>query len=169
MARSCRKPLLRHSGLRDSEWQMGNDKRSGRSLLQASLNYSMVRSTKPESARELAGKRPPKRRSFLKTSLLTAAGLVFLQWPVMAGQLAGTPGEIYPQGDVFCFTFYLTSEKDSAYALKNGATAIGPFYGDQAGALRLAERLNTKLLYKVRPQAMAGWGPTNKQFVWPSD
>jgi hypothetical protein len=148
---------------------MDSGKRPGRTLSQMFLSYAMVRSTKPESARELVGKRPPKRRSFLKTSLLTAAGLAFLQWPVMAGHLAAAPGELYPQGDVFCFTFYSTSEKDSAYALKNGATAIGPFYGNQAGALRLAERLNTKLLYKVRPPAMAGWEPTNKQFVWPSD
>jgi hypothetical protein len=134
------------------------------------LSYSMVRSIMSESPCTLAGTQPPKRRNFLKTSLLTAAGLAFLHWPAaMAGQLAGAPGELYPQGDVFCFTFYSTSERDSAYALKNGATAIGPFYGNQAVALRQAERFNTKLIYKVRPPAMAGWISTNKQFVWPSD
>jgi hypothetical protein len=39
----------------------------------------------PESPWEFAGKMPPSRRSFLKTSSLTAAGLAFLRWPVMAG------------------------------------------------------------------------------------
>jgi len=40
---------------------------------------------KPESPWELAGKLLPSRRSFLKTSSLTAAGLAMLRWPVMAG------------------------------------------------------------------------------------
>jgi uncharacterized protein (DUF608 family) len=39
----------------------------------------------PEYPWELAGKMLPSRRSFLKTSSLTAAGLAFLRWPVMAG------------------------------------------------------------------------------------
>jgi hypothetical protein len=78
-------------------------------------------------------------------------------------------GDLYPRGNVFCFTFYSTSEKDAAYALKNGATAIGPFYGNQGPALRQAERLDTRLIYKVRPPAMASWSPKNHHFVWPSD
>jgi len=41
--------------------------------------------TKPELSWELAGKLLPSRRSFLKTSSLTAAGLAMLRWPVMAG------------------------------------------------------------------------------------
>jgi hypothetical protein len=41
--------------------------------------------TSPESHWELAGKLLPSRRSFLKTSSLTAAGLAMLRWPVMAG------------------------------------------------------------------------------------
>ena len=41
--------------------------------------------TGPESHWELAAKLLPSRRSFLKTSSLTAAGLAFLRWPVMAG------------------------------------------------------------------------------------
>jgi uncharacterized protein (DUF608 family) len=41
--------------------------------------------TKPELPWELAGKLLPSRRSFLKTSSLTAAGLAMLRWPVMAG------------------------------------------------------------------------------------
>jgi hypothetical protein len=41
--------------------------------------------TSPESPWELAGKLLPSRRSFLKTSSLTAAGLAMLRWPVMAG------------------------------------------------------------------------------------
>jgi hypothetical protein len=41
--------------------------------------------TTPESHWELAGKLPPSRRRFLKASSLTAAGLAFLRWPVMAG------------------------------------------------------------------------------------
>jgi hypothetical protein len=129
----------------------------------------MVIGSQSESPRELVGGLPPNRPGLLKAALLTVMGLALLQWPVTAGQPPGVPGELYPKGDVFCFTFYSTSEKDSAYALKNGATAIGPFYGNQAGALRLAEQLNTRLLYQVRPPAMAGWRPGNKDFVWPSD
>src|ERR1035441_2267709 len=41
--------------------------------------------TKPELPWELAGELLPSRRSFLKTSTLTAAGLAMLRWPVMAG------------------------------------------------------------------------------------
>src|ERR1035437_6443149 len=41
--------------------------------------------TGPESHWELAAKLLPSRRSFLKTSSLTAAGLACLRWPVMAG------------------------------------------------------------------------------------
>jgi hypothetical protein len=93
-------------------------------------------------------------------------GLACLLGRSRAGAVAG---DLFPRGDVFCFSFYSISERDSLYALKSGATAIGPYYGEQAPALRLAERLDTRLIYKVRPPAMAGWRSNHKQFVWPSD
>jgi non-lysosomal glucosylceramidase len=42
-------------------------------------------STVPDSPWKLTGKLLPSRRSFLKTSSVTAAGLAFLRWPAMAG------------------------------------------------------------------------------------
>jgi hypothetical protein len=102
-------------------------------------------------------------------ALLLAFGLTCLAGNATAGHAEGSPDELYPRGSIFCFTFYSTSEKDSAYALKHGATAIGPFYGDQARALRLAEELDARLLCKVRPPSMARWRPDNKNFAWPSD
>jgi hypothetical protein len=77
--------------------------------------------------------------------------------------------ELYPKGDVFCFTFYSTVRGDTPYTLTNGATAIGPYYGDQGGPLSNAVSLNCKYLYKIDPPSMAGWGPNNTNFVWPSD
>lgn len=81
-------------------------------------------------------------------------------------------GDLYPRGDTFCFTFYSTSDADSRYALTNGATAIGPFYGEQAVPLANADRWNTKIIYKVKPPSMAGFKTSDFDkpgFVWPSD
>ena len=78
--------------------------------------------------------------------------------------------DLYPQGDAFCFTFYSTSDADSLHALTNGATAIGPFYGDQAVALANATRWHTKVIYKVKPPSMAGIRTSDFEkpgFVWP--
>ena len=105
----------------------------------------------PESPWGRAASQLLKRRRFRQAALVALAGLALLRSSLCAGLPAGRSSELYPQGDVFCFTFYSTSEPDSAYALKNGATAIGPFYGDQARALRLAERLDTRLLYQSAP------------------
>lgn len=80
--------------------------------------------------------------------------------------------DLYPKGDAFCFTFYSTAEQDSLHALANGATAIGPFYGDQSIALADAARWNTRLIYKVKPPSMAGFKTADFDkpgFVWPSD
>ncbi len=82
---------------------------------------------------------------------------------------AAPPPELYPKGDVFCFTFYSTVRGDTAYTLTNGATAIGPYYGNQSGPLSNAISLNCKHLYKIDPPSMADWGPNNTNFVWPSD
>jgi autotransporter-associated beta strand protein len=87
---------------------------------------------------------------------------------VMAPALSG----LYPQGDAFSFTFYSTLDADSVYSLANGATALGPYYGDQSAPLSNAVSLNTKFLYKVALPSMAGLGPTDfddPNFVWPSD
>ena len=129
----------------------------------------MFTSTHPESHRAIFASLMPGRRNLLKAALITAAVLGFVQRSAVAGRHGDVPGELYPRGDRFCFTFYSTSEKDSAYALKNGATAIGPYYGGQGTALRLAEQFDTWLLYKVRLPSMAGWRSGNKQFAWPAD
>ena len=129
----------------------------------------MLTSTHPESHRAIFASLMPGRRNLLKAALIAAAVLGFVQRSAVAGRPGDVPGELYPRGDRFCFTFYSTSEKDSAYALKNGATAIGPYYGGQGTALRLAEQFDTWLLYKVRLPSMIGWRSGNKQFAWPAD
>jgi len=86
--------------------------------------------------------------------------------------VSAASGDLYPKGDTFCFTFYSTSETDSLYALSNGATAIGPFYGGQAAPLTNANRWDTKIIYKVHPPCMAGFRTPDfdkPDFVWPSD
>jgi hypothetical protein len=110
--------------------------------------------------------RPRKIRQRLTRCLILVAGIFFTVCS------AATAGELYPRGDVFCFTFYSTSDADSLYALTNGATAIGPFYAGQTDKLRLAEQLNTKILYKVDPPCMVGKrvGQLGKaNFQWPAD
>jgi hypothetical protein len=102
-----------------------------------------------------------------RIAALVAAGYLAIGCAAVAGA-AG----LYPPGDAFCFSFYSTSPADSRYALTNGATAIGPFYGDQAVALANAVRWNTKILYKVQPPCMAGIRTPDFDkpgFVWPSD
>ena len=81
-------------------------------------------------------------------------------------------GEIYPQGDVFCFSFYSTQTEDSKYALEHGATAIGPFYSKQADHLTNAIAWNAKFIYKVEPPSLAGLTHADRDktnFVWPSN
>ncbi|MCK4998823.1 MAG: hypothetical protein KAS23_04780 [Anaerohalosphaera sp.] len=77
--------------------------------------------------------------------------------------------DLYPLGDTFCFTFYSTREADSVYSLQNGATAIGPYYGDQSGALQRAVDLDTKFIYKVHPACMMGNSFLDDDFVMPDD
>jgi len=81
-------------------------------------------------------------------------------------------GDLYPRGDAFCFSLYSTCNADSLQALSNGATAIGPFYGNQAVPLANADRWNTKVIYKVKPPSMAGFKTSDFDkpgFVRPSD
>ncbi len=77
--------------------------------------------------------------------------------------------DLYPLGETFCFTFYSTREDDSVYTLQNGATAIGPYYGDQSGALQRAVDLNTKFIYKIHPACMMGNNFLDDDFVMPDD
>lgn len=87
-----------------------------------------------------------------------------------AGRTVAAEGDFYPRGNVFCFTFYSTSMADARYTLDNGATAIGPYYGDQAGPLEHAARWNTRFIYKINPPSMSRVRvpDMNKPgFVWP--
>ena len=87
------------------------------------------------------------------------------------------PGQLYPKGDIFSFTFYSTKVPDALYSLTNGATTIGPYYmgqyDGQAEPLSNAIAWETKLLYKVEPPSMAGaQDPATRDdpsFIWPSD
>ncbi len=93
-------------------------------------------------------------------------------WMALSESGWAAPGDLYPQGDVFCFTFYSTKPADSVSSLAHGATAIGPYYGTQSDDLARAETYDTKFLYKVEPPSMAGMGPADRDdpgFVWPSD
>ena len=105
----------------------------------------------------------------MKFPRLLAALPIALQLTVVSLAGAAT-GDLFPKGDAFCFTFYSTSDADSLHALTNGATAIGPFYGDQAVPLANAARWNTKVIYKVKPPSMAGIRTSDFDkpgFVWP--
>ncbi len=89
----------------------------------------------------------------------------------LASLAGAATGDLYPKGDTFCFTFYSASDADSLHALANGATAIGPFYGDQAAPLAKAGRWDTKIIYKVKPPSMAGLKTSDFDkpgFVWPA-
>ena len=67
----------------------------------------------------------------------------------------GTEAEkFYPRGERFCFSFYSTSDKDSAYVLERGATAIGPYYGSQTQPLALARAMKAPIIYYVLPACM---------------
>jgi len=87
------------------------------------------------------------------------------------------PGQLYPQGDIFSFTFYSTRPADARFTVTNGATAIGPYYSGQydgqAVPLSNAIAWNTKILYKVEPPSMVGASDPDVRdapgFVWPSN
>lgn len=86
--------------------------------------------------------------------------------------LAASDGGLYPRGDGFCFSFYSLSKTDAVSSLAGGASAVGPFYGDQSKALEMAAALDTKCLYKVEPACMAGRRVADFEradYVWPSD
>jgi len=72
----------------------------------------------------------------------------------ISAESAKEQSELYPRGNIFCFTFYSTSLNDSSYALERGATAIGPFYGNQQSIVNMSKTLNAKCVYKVHPPCM---------------
>ena len=76
---------------------------------------------------------------------------------------------LYPQGDVFCFTFYSTKPEDTSLVLKHGATAIGPYYGDQANSLSSAAEQDTTFIFKINLPCMAGKSFTKSNVVMPED
>lgn len=73
----------------------------------------------------------------------------------------------------FWFSFYSTINEDSAYAVENGSTGIGPYYGGTSGQvapLAEAATLGTHFSYKVNLPSMAGFTAANSDtFPWPSD
>ncbi len=91
---------------------------------------------------------------------------------VLANARITLAGDLYPQGDIFSFTFYSTKNSDALASLTNGATAIGPYYGSQATPLSNAVAWNTRLVYKVEPPSMARKEHMDRDalgFIWPSD
>ena len=76
---------------------------------------------------------------------------------------------LYPQGDTFCFTFYSTKKEDTEFALRHGATAIGPYYGDQKDALAYASQFKAPIIYKVNLPCMAGNSFVKGGFTMPDD
>ena len=81
----------------------------------------------------------------------------------------------YPTGDKFWFSFYSTLDADTEYALANGATGMGPYYGtvsNQQYYYEWANANDVNISYKVRPACMADFGAEDMHepgFVWPSD
>jgi autotransporter-associated beta strand protein len=105
-------------------------------------------------------------------TVIASTGVVQATNAAMLSVAAPALPAIFPRGDTFLFTFYSTLNVDSAYVLANGATGLGPYYGDQSGPLSNAVSLNTRFIYKVSLPSMAGLGPADfdsPNFVWPTD
>ena len=81
----------------------------------------------------------------------------------------------YPWGGKFWFSFYSTLDADTEYALANGATGMGPYYGsvsNQQYYYDWADEHGVNISYKVRPACMADFTTSevhDPDFVWPSD
>ncbi len=77
-----------------------------------------------------------------------------------------------PSTNKFWFSFYSTINEDSTYAVSNGATGIGPYYGGSSGQvapLAEAATLGANFSYKVQLPSMAEFSASSTNFVWPSD
>ncbi|QHI69122.1 LamG-like jellyroll fold domain-containing protein [Tichowtungia aerotolerans] len=81
----------------------------------------------------------------------------------------------YPAGKKFWFSFYSTLDADTEYALANGATGMGPYYGslsNQQYYYDWADERGVNISYKVRPACMSDFSTSQMHdsgFVWPSD
>lgn len=85
------------------------------------------------------------------------------------------PRATYPAGKKFWFSFYSTLDADTEYALANGATGMGPYYGsisNQQYYYDWADERGVNISYKVRPACMSDFSTSQMHdsgFVWPSD